>query len=97
MCGECKKLNDDASEISEKIVKYNESKNKLETNHTRIKDTKNSIEEFEKKIKDTKNSISELKSGKVYLKYIETQNKLESLSTKQIQAEICNQFESYLD
>ena len=87
-----KKLNDDASEISEKIVKYNESKNKLETNHTRITDTKNTIKEFEKKIKDTKNSISELKSGEEYLKYIETQNKLESLSTKQIQAKIDSQF-----
>jgi peptidoglycan hydrolase CwlO-like protein len=87
-----KKLNDDASEISEKIAKYNESKNKLETNHTRITDTKNSIEEFEKKIKDTKNSISKLKSGEEYLKYIETQNKLESLSTKQIQAKIDSQF-----
>jgi len=87
-----KKLNDNASEISEKIAKYNESKNKLETNHTRITDTKNSIEEFEKKIKDILKGISELKSGKEYLKYIETQNKLESLSTKQIQAKIDSQF-----
>ncbi len=87
-----KKLNDNASEISEKIVKYNESKNKLETNDKRITDTKNSIEEFEKKIEDTKNSISKLKSGEEYLKYIETQNKLESLSTKQIQAKIDSQF-----
>ncbi len=87
-----KKLNDDASEISEKIIKYYESKNKLATNDKRITDTKNSIEEFEKKIENTKNSISELKSGKEYLKYIETQKKLESLSTKLIQGKIDSQF-----
>ncbi len=87
-----KKLNDDASEISKKIIKYHESKNKLATNDKRITDTKNSIEEFEKKIEDTKNSISELKSGEEYLKYIETQKKLESLSTKPIQSKIDSQF-----
>jgi len=87
-----KKLNDDASEISEKIAKYNESKNNLVTNHSRIKDTKNTIEEFEKKIKDILKGISELKSGEEYLKYIETQKKLESLSTKQIQDKIDSQF-----
>ncbi len=87
-----KKLNDDASEISEKITKYTETKNKLATNDKRITDTKDSIEEFEKKIENTKNSISELKSGKEYLKYIETQKKLESLSTKLIQGKIDSQF-----
>jgi len=87
-----KKLNDDASEISEKIVKYNESKNNLETNYKRITDTKNSIEEFEKKIENTQKSISELKSGEKYSKYIETQKKLETLSTKLIQSKIDSQF-----
>jgi len=87
-----KKLNDDASEISEKITKYTETKNKLATNDKRITDTKNSIEEFEKKIENTQKSISELKSGKEYLKYIETQKKLESLSTKLIQGKIDSQF-----
>ena len=87
-----KKLNDDGSEISKKIVNYNESKNNLETNHKRITDTKNSIEEFEEKIENTQNSISELKSGEQYLKYIETQKKLESLSPKLIQGKIDSQF-----
>jgi len=87
-----KKLNDDGSEISKKIVKYNESKNNLEANHKQITDMKNSIKEFEKKIKNTKNSISELKSGEEYLKYIETQKKLETLTPKLIQGKIDSQF-----
>jgi len=87
-----KKLNDDASEISKKIVKYYESKNNLETNHKQITDMKNSIQEFEKMIENTKNGISKLKSGKEYLKYIETQKKLETLSPKQIQGKIDSQF-----
>jgi len=87
-----KKLNDDASEISKKIIEYNESKNKLATNDKRITDTKNSIEEFEKRIESTLKGISQLKSGEEYLKYIETQKKLESLSPKQIQDKIDSQF-----
>ncbi len=87
-----KKLNDDAFEISEKITKYNESKNNLETDNKRITDKKNSIEEFEKKIENTQKSISELKSGDEYSKYIETQKKIESLSPKQIQNKIDIQF-----
>ena len=87
-----KKLNDDASDISEKIIKHAESKNKLATYDKRITDTKNSIEEFQKKIENTQKSISELKSGKKYSKYIETQKKLESLSPKQIQDKIDSQF-----
>ena len=87
-----KKLNDDASEISKKIIKHAESKNKLATYDKRITDTKNSIEEFQKKIENTQKSISELKSGKKYSKYIETQKKLESLSPKQIQDKIDSQF-----
>jgi len=77
-----KKLNDDGSEISKKIVNYYESKNNLETNHKQITDMKNSIGEFEKKIENAKNSISELKSGEEYLKYIETQEKLEKTKNK---------------
>lgn len=87
-----KKLNDDASEISKKIAKYHESKNNLEINYKRITDTKNSIQEFEKKIKNTQKSISELKSGEQYLKYIETQKKLDSLTPKLIQGKIDSQF-----
>jgi len=87
-----KKLNDDGSEISKKIVNYYESKNNLETNHKQITDMKNSIGEFEKKIENAKNSISELKSGEEYLKYIETQKKLETLTPKQIQGKIDSQF-----
>ena len=87
-----KKLNDDASEISEKIIKHADVKNKLAANYKRIADTKNSIQEFEKKIENIKNSISELKSGEKYSKYIETQKKLESLSTKLIQGKIDSQF-----
>ncbi len=87
-----KKLNDDASEISEKIIKYYESKNKLATNDKRITDTKNSIQEFEKKIADTQKSISELISSDEFTKHQETQKKLESLSTKLIQSKIDSQF-----
>jgi len=87
-----KKLNDDGAEISKKIVKYNESKNKLATNDKRITDTKNSIKEFKKRIESTLKGISQLKSGGEYLKYIETQKKLESLSPKQIQDKIDSQF-----
>ena len=58
-----KKLNDDASVISEKITNYHESKNKLDTNDKRITDTKNSIQEFEKKKVDTQKNISALKSS----------------------------------
>jgi len=87
-----KKLNDDASDISKKIIKHAESKNKLATYDKRITDTKNSIEEFQKKIENTQKSISELKSGKKYSKYIETQKKLESLTPQQIQGKIDTQF-----
>ena len=87
-----KKLNDDVSEISKKIIKHAESKNKLATYDKRITDTKNSIEEFQKKIENTQKSISELKSGEKYSKYIETQKKLESLSPKLIQGKIDSQF-----
>ena len=87
-----KKLNDDASEISEKIIKHADVKNKLAANYKRIADTKNFIQEFEKKIENIKNSISELKSGEKYSKYIETQKKLEFLSTKLIQGNIDSQF-----
>jgi len=87
-----KKLNDDASDISKKIIKYNESKNKLATNDKRITDTKNSIQEFEEKIENTLKNISKLKSGEEYLKYTETQKKLESLTPKQIQSKIDSQF-----
>ena len=87
-----KKLNEDASEISEKIQKYNESKNNLETKTNRITDSKNSIEEFQKKIEDTKKIISEIKAGEKYSKYIETQKKVEALSPKQIKDKISLQF-----
>jgi len=77
-----KKLNDDASEISKKIIKYNESKNKLDTNDKRITDTKNSIQEFEKKKVDTQKSISALKSGDEFVKYQETQKKTRGVIAK---------------
>jgi len=87
-----KKLNDDASEISKKITKYNESKNKLDSNDKRITDTKNSIQEFKKKIVDTQKSISALKSGDEFVKYQDTQKKLEALSPRLIQNKIDSQF-----
>jgi len=87
-----KKLNDDAFEISEKITEYNESKNKLATNDKRITDTKNSIQELEKNLVDTQKSISNLKSGDEFVKYQETQKKLETLSPKLIQSKIDSQF-----
>lgn len=79
------KLNDDAAQIIQKITTYDESKMKLKETEKRITDMKNSIEEFEKKIDDTKKSISKLKSGIEYLKYQETQKKLDSLSSEQNQ------------
>ena len=87
-----KKLNDDASVISEKITKYNESKNKLYTNDKRITDTKNSIQEFQKKMADTQKSISDLKSGDEFAKYQETQKILDTLSPKLIQSKVDSQF-----
>jgi len=87
-----KKLNDDAFEISEKITEYNESKNKLATNDKRITDTKNAIQELEKSLVDTQKSISNLKSGDEFVKYQETQKKLETLSPKLIQSKIDSQF-----
>ena len=86
------KLSENGSEISKKIIKYNESKNNLEVNNKKITDAKNSIKEFEKKIEDTEKSITELKSGEEYSKYIETQKKLESLSPKIIREKIDLQF-----
>jgi len=86
------KLSEDATEISVKITKYNESKNNLEVNSKKITDAKSSIAEFEKNIENTEKSITELKSGDAYLKYLETQKKLESLSSKQIQEKIDLQF-----
>ena len=86
------KLSKDASEISVKIAKYNESKNNLGVNSKKITDVKKSIVEFEKKIKNSEKSITELKSGEAYLKYLETQKKLESLSPKLTQEKIDLQF-----
>ena len=85
------KLNDEASQIAQKITNYDESKMKLKETEKRITDMKNSIEEFEKKIVETTKSISKLKSGIEYSKYQETQKKLDSLSSKQ------NQIKSNID
>jgi chromosome segregation ATPase len=79
------KLNDDTSQIVQKITNYDESKIKLKEIEKRVTDMKNSIEEFEKKIDETKKSISKLKSGIEYSKYQETQKKLDSLSSEQNQ------------
>ena len=85
------KLNDEATQIVQKITNYDESKMKLKETEKRVTDMKNSIEEFEKKINETKKSILMLKSGKEYLKYQETQKKLDSLSSEQ------NQIKSNID
>ncbi len=87
-----KKLQEDASEISKKIVDHSESKNSLEKKTKQISEAKNSIDEFEKKIEDTEKKISELKSGEEYTKYIETQKKLEEISPKHIQEKVDLQF-----
>src|SRR3990172_2550927 len=85
------KLNDDASQIAQKITNYDESKMKLKETEKRITDMKNSIVEFEKKLNETRKSISKLKSGIEYSKYQETQKKLDSLSSEQ------NQIKSNID
>lgn len=85
------KLNDDATQIIQKITNYDESKRKLKETEKRVTDMKNSIEGFENKIDETKKSILKLKSGKEYSKYQETQKKLDSLSSEQ------NQIKSNID
>jgi len=85
------KLNDEATQIVQKITNYDESKKKLKETEKRVTDMKNSIEGFEKKIVETKKSILKLKSGIEYLKYQETQKKLDSLSSEQ------NQIKSNID
>lgn len=79
------KLNDDASQIAQKISNYHESKIKLKETEKRVIDMKNSLEGYEKKINEITKSISKLKSGKEYSKYQETLKKLDSLSSEQNQ------------
>jgi chromosome segregation ATPase len=85
------KLNDDASQIVQKITNYHESKMKLKETEKRVIDMRDSIEGYEKKISETTKNISKLKSGKEYSKYQETQTKLDTLSSEQ------NQIKSKID
>jgi len=85
------KLNDEATQIVQKITNYDESKMKLKETEKRVTDMKNSIEGFEKKIDETRKIILKLKSGIEYSKYQETQKKLDSLSSEQ------NQIKSNID
>lgn len=88
------KLTTSASEINEQIAKYAESKKRLQTNQTKINDAEDSIKEYEKNIAETNKSISDFKSGQKYLNYLETQKKLDSLSSEknQIKSKIDTQF-----
>lgn len=88
------KLTTSASEINEQIAKYTESKKRLQTNQTKINDAEDSIKEYEKNIAETNKSISDFKSGQKYLNYLETQKKLDSLSSEknQIKSKIDTQF-----
>ena len=85
------KFTDEAAQIVQKIINYDESKMKVKETEKRVTNMKNSIEEFEKKIVETRKSISKLKSGIEYSKYQETQKKLDSLSSEQ------NQIKSSID
>src|SRR3990170_2450709 len=85
------KFIDEAAQVVQKITNYDESKMKLKETEKRITDMKNSIEGFEGKIDQTRKSILKLKSGIEYLKYQETQKKLDSLSSEQ------NQIKSNID
>src|SRR3990172_8611462 len=85
------KFTDEAAQIVQKIINYDESKMKVKETEKRVTDMKNSIEEFEKKIDETTKSILKLKSGKEYSKYQETQKKLDSLSSEK------NQIKSSID
>ena len=88
------KLKTDASEINSKTTQYVDSKKKLVTNQDKIERTKHSIEEYSKKIDEATKNISDFKSGEKYLKYLETQKKLDSLDSEknQIKSKIDNQF-----
>ena len=88
------KLTVDSSEISEKMTQFDESKKKLGTNQTSIDDAKNSIEKYETQIDEVKKSISDFKSSQKYTNYLETQKKLDALSSQQnqIKNKIDNQF-----
>ena len=85
------KLNNEATQIIQKITSYDQSKKKLIETEKRVTDMQNSIEGFEKKIDEIKKSILKLKSGIEYSKYQETQKKLDSLSSEQ------NQIKSKID
>lgn len=79
------KMNEDIALISEKIQDYNESKHLMHESSTRVFDLKKSIEQLNKIKETTKKTISELKSGNEYSKYLETQKKLDSLSSEKNQ------------
>lgn len=79
------KMNDDIRIILEKIQSYNESKNLLNESSNRISGLKKLIEQLDETKEATRKTISELKSGKEYSKYLETQKKLDSLSSEKNQ------------
>jgi hypothetical protein len=77
------KMNEDVSIISEKIQNYNESKQLIHESSTSISDLKKLIQQLNKTKESMQRTISELKSGNEYTKYLETQKKLDSLSTEE--------------
>ena len=79
------KMNDDIRIILEKIQSYNESKNLLNESSNRISGLKKLIEQLDETKEATRKTISELKSGKEYSKYLETQKKLDSISSEKNQ------------
>ena len=77
------RLTEDVQQIIQKINEYSDSIKGQSETEKRILELKNSIEKFNKKIEETTKNISKQKSGKEYLKYLETQKKLEFLTSEQ--------------
>ena len=79
------KMNEDITIISEKIQSYIESKQFLAESNTRVSELQKSIEQLNKTKESAKQTISALKSGNEYSKYLESQKKLDSLSSEKNQ------------
>jgi hypothetical protein len=79
------KINEDITIISAKIQNYNESKQLMHESSTRVSDLKKLIEQLNKTNESTKKTISELKSSNEYFKYLETQKKLDTISSEKNQ------------
>jgi len=75
------KMNEDIDIILEKIQAHKQSNNTLLETKTRISDLKKSTKNLEKDEEKIKQKISDLKSGDNYSQYLDTQKRLDSLSS----------------